>query len=192
VYAKRPFAGPERLLGYLARYTHRIAISNGRLISFDDDQVRFGYRDRRRGDKARAMTLSRDEFLRRFLLHVLPSGFMRIRHFGLFANRTRARKLALARAALGQPPPPSCDRSNRPRSSCSESLASISFAARTVEKAGCKLSRSPRLPGESRTTRRGRHRDLRQSQNRSFHSPSMPLGRSPSRSSHPVSRKPRP
>lgn len=105
VYAKQPFAGPQQVLAYLARYTHRIAISNDRLVSDTDGEVRFRYRDRRRGNRARTMTLPRNEFLRRFLLHVLPTGFMRIRHFGLFANRSRAAKLAAARGALQQPPP---------------------------------------------------------------------------------------
>jgi Putative transposase/Transposase zinc-binding domain len=105
VYAKQPFAGPQQVLAYLARYTHRIAISNDRLLSDADGHVRFRYRDRRRGNRERTMTLPRNEFLRRFLLHVLPSGFMRIRHFGLFANRARAAKLAAARAALQQPAP---------------------------------------------------------------------------------------
>jgi hypothetical protein len=105
VYAKQPFAGPQQVLAYLARYTHRIAISNDRLLSNVDGNVRFRYRDRRRGNRERTMTLPRDEFLRRFLLHVLPSGFMRIRHFGLFANRARSAKLAAARAALQQPAP---------------------------------------------------------------------------------------
>jgi Putative transposase/Transposase zinc-binding domain len=100
VYAKQPFAGPQQVLAYLARYTHRIALSNDRLLSHADGNVRFRYRDRRRGNRPRTMTLPRDEFLRRFLLHVLPTGFMRIRHFGLFANRTRVAKLAAARAAL--------------------------------------------------------------------------------------------
>jgi hypothetical protein len=105
VYAKQPFAGPQQVLAYLARYTHRIAISNERLLSDADGQVRFRYRDRRRGNRPRTMTLPRDEFLRRFLLHVLPIGFMRIRHFGLFANRARAAKLGAARAALQQSAP---------------------------------------------------------------------------------------
>lgn len=105
VYAKQPFAGPQQVLAYLARYTHRIAISNDRLLSNADGNVRFRYRDRRRGNRPRTMTLPRDEFLRRFLLHVLPTGFMRIRHFGLFANRARTAKLAAARAALQQPVP---------------------------------------------------------------------------------------
>jgi hypothetical protein len=108
VYAKQPFAGPQQVLAYLARYTHRIAISNDRLLSDENGNVRFRYRDRRRGNRERTMTLPREEFLRRFLLHVLPTGFMRIRHFGLFANRTRAAKLVAARAALQQsaPQPP--------------------------------------------------------------------------------------
>jgi hypothetical protein len=105
VYAKQPFAGPQQVLAYLARYTHRIALSNDRLLSDENGNVRFRYRDRRRGNRPRTMTLPREEFLRRFLLHVLPAGFMRIRHFGLFANRTRADKLAAARAALQQPAP---------------------------------------------------------------------------------------
>ncbi len=105
VYAKQPFAGPQQVLAYLARYTHRIAISNERLLSDADGLVHFRYRDRRRGNRPRTMTLPREEFLRRFLLHVLPLGFMRIRHFGLFANRTRAAKLAAARAALQQQAP---------------------------------------------------------------------------------------
>jgi len=105
VYAKQPFAGPQQVLAYLARYTHRIAISNERLLSDADGLVHFRYRDRRRGNRPRTMTLPREEFLRRFLLHVLPLGFMRIRHFGLFANRNRAAKLAAARAALQQPAP---------------------------------------------------------------------------------------
>jgi Putative transposase/Transposase zinc-binding domain len=105
VYAKQPFAGPQQVLAYLARYTHRIAISNDRLLGEEEGLVRFRYRDRRRGNRPRTMTLPREEFLRRFLLHVLPTGFMRIRHFGLFANRTRAAKLAAARRALEQPAP---------------------------------------------------------------------------------------
>lgn len=101
----QPFAGPQQVLAYLARYTHRIAISNDRLLSDADGNVRFRYRDRRRGNRPRTMTVPRDEFFRRFLLHVLSTGFMRIRHFGLFANRSRAAKLTAARIALQQPPP---------------------------------------------------------------------------------------
>ena len=87
VYAKPPFGGAEHVLNYLARYTHRVAISNHRLISFKDDQVSFRWKDYAAGGKQKVMTVSADEFLRRFLIHVLPKGLVRIRHFGLFANR---------------------------------------------------------------------------------------------------------
>jgi predicted Zn-ribbon and HTH transcriptional regulator len=87
VYAKRPFGGPEHVLHYLARYTHRVAISNHRLIAFENDQVTFRWKDYAHGNKKRKMTLAADEFLRRFLLHVLPRGFVRIRFFGFLANR---------------------------------------------------------------------------------------------------------
>ena len=106
VYAKRPFRGPEYVLQYLARYTHRVAISNHRLLAFADDQVTFRWKDYAHGNKKRKMTLSADEFLRRFLLHVLPRGFTRIRHFGLLANRRRSEVLPLCRRLLDAPPPP--------------------------------------------------------------------------------------
>jgi hypothetical protein len=104
VYAKAPFAGPEAVLAYLSRYTHRVAISNSRLLGFDGTGVTFRYKDYRRSGAARqqVMTLANDEFIRRFLLHVLPRGFHRIRHYGLFASATR---LALARELLAVAPP---------------------------------------------------------------------------------------
>lgn len=105
VYSKAPFAGPDKLLTYLGHYTHRVAISNSRLISCDDGQVVFHYRDRAAGDVRKTMTLPADEFLRRFLCHVLPSGFQRIRHYGLFASRTKAELLGRARELLRTPPP---------------------------------------------------------------------------------------
>jgi hypothetical protein len=107
VYAKRPFAGPESVLAYLARYTHRVAISDSRLVSMDDKGVTFRWKDYRQDGAARRklMTLAPGEFIRRFLLHVLPSGFHRIRHYGLFANPVRAANLAKARALLKPPPP---------------------------------------------------------------------------------------
>ncbi len=109
VYAKRPFAGPEAVLAYLARYTHRVAIANSRLVAMDERGVTFkwkDYRDKRNPDKPRhkTMTLAADEFMRRFLLHVLPGGFHRIRHFGLIANNGRKEKLALARELLNVVP----------------------------------------------------------------------------------------
>ncbi|MGY3473511.1 IS91 family transposase [Bradyrhizobium ottawaense] len=108
VYAKRPFGGPEQVLAYLGRYTHRVAIANGRLLTCDEGHVRFRWKDYRVGNKSKVMTLDTEEFLRRFLLHILPKGFRRIRHFGFLANACRAAKLARIRAALEapQPPPP--------------------------------------------------------------------------------------
>ena len=105
VYAKKPFAGPSAVLAYLSRYTHRVAISNSRLIAFDDHGVTFRWKDyRAKGrERRKVMTLASDEFIRRFLIHVLPSGFHRIRHYGLFANGGRAENLARARDLLGVP-----------------------------------------------------------------------------------------
>jgi len=102
VYAKRPFAGPDSVLSYLARYTHRVAIANSRIVAFDGARVRFKWKDYRRQGQARygVMTLNAHEFIRRFLLHVLPDGFHRIRHYGLFANAARAENAAKARALL--------------------------------------------------------------------------------------------
>jgi hypothetical protein len=105
VYAKRPFGGPQQVLRYLARYTHRVAIANQRLISTDDGKVTFRWKDYANGDRHRIMTLDAVEFLRRFLLHVLPKGFMRVRYYGFLANRHRADKLARIRLLLGQQPP---------------------------------------------------------------------------------------
>jgi hypothetical protein len=99
VYAKPPFGGPEHVLKYLARYTHRVAISNGRLLHLEHGQVSFRGRDSRI-----TMTLSATEFIRRFLLHVLPSGFVKIRHFGFLANRNRSARLSLCRQHLNAPP----------------------------------------------------------------------------------------
>ena len=107
VYAKPPFAGPEAVLAYLSRYTHRVAISNSRLIGFDETGVTFRYKDYRRDgvDRQQVMTPSPDEFIRRFLLHVLPKGFHRIRHYGLLAGSTRKAHLERARQLLGVAPP---------------------------------------------------------------------------------------
>jgi len=105
VYAKRPFAGPAQVLSYLARYTHRVAIGNSRLLDLDDEHVSFRWKDYREhgGQKTKVMRLSVAEFMRRFLLHVLPDGFHRIRHYGLFANGHRAAKLTLCRKLLDVP-----------------------------------------------------------------------------------------
>jgi Putative transposase/Transposase zinc-binding domain len=105
VYAKPPFGGPEHVLHYLARYTHRVAISNHRLVTVDDSHVIFRWKDYAHGSKPRTMTLSCEEFLRRFLQHVLPRGFPRIRYFGWLANRKRKELLPRCRVLLNQPPP---------------------------------------------------------------------------------------
>jgi hypothetical protein len=100
VYAKPPFGGPEQVLKYLARYTHRVAISNRRLIQLEDGRVTFRYKDYADEHRAKTMTLSAEEFLRRFVQHVLPRGFVKIRHYGLLANRQRQAKLDLCRRLL--------------------------------------------------------------------------------------------
>ncbi len=106
VYAKRPFRRTSRLVRYLARYTHRVAISNHRLLSMENGQVTFSYKDYADGNKAKTMRLTATEFLRRFMMHVLPSGFIRIRHYGFLANRCRKEQLELCRSLLGVPPRP--------------------------------------------------------------------------------------
>jgi hypothetical protein len=109
VYAKRPFGGPEAVLAYLSRYTHRVAISNSRLIALDHNGVTFKWKDYRANgrDRAKVMTLASDEFIRRFLIHVLPHGFHRIRHYGLLASAGRAENIARARQLLHVPKPQS-------------------------------------------------------------------------------------
>jgi hypothetical protein len=140
VYAKPPFGGPEQVLKYLARYTHRIALSNRRLVSIDDRNVTFNWKDYAHGNRPRTMTLEGREFLRRFLLHAVPRGFMRIRHFGLFANRTRGRNLETCRRLLSSPSPADLDLGSIPLATAS--LADTSGHAR------CPLcGRGRMLPG---------------------------------------------
>jgi Putative transposase len=100
VYAKPPFGGPEQVLAYLGRYTHSVAIANSRLLSLADGKVRFTWKDYRAHGKTKVMTLNADEFIRRFLLHALPEGFHRIRHYGFLANGSRGDSLALCRRLL--------------------------------------------------------------------------------------------
>jgi hypothetical protein len=100
VYAKQPFAGPEQVLEYLGRYTHRVAISNNRIQSIDNGKVTFTYKDRKENNKVKQMTLSAQEFIRRFLLHVLPKGFMKIRYFGFLANRNKKTAIPLIRKLI--------------------------------------------------------------------------------------------
>jgi hypothetical protein len=109
VYAKRPFAGPAQVLDYVGRYTHRVAISNSRLVSMDNGKVRFRWKDYRDGDRQKTMTLEAGEFIRRFLIHVLPDGFHRIRYYGFLGNCHRARKLAQCRKLLAMAPAASAD-----------------------------------------------------------------------------------
>jgi hypothetical protein len=104
VYAKRPFAGPEQVLDYVGRYTHRVAISNNRLLDIAEGKVTFRYKDYRHDSQQKTMTLQAEEFIRRFLLHVLPEGFQRIRYYGFLANRYREQKLTRCRELLGMPP----------------------------------------------------------------------------------------
>jgi Putative transposase len=101
VYTKSHFARPEHVLKYLARYTHRVAISNARLLDFNNGMVRFRYKDYAHGNRKRVMTLTALEFVRRLLLHVLPTGFVRIRHYGILSNRHRHQKLEICRRLLG-------------------------------------------------------------------------------------------
>jgi hypothetical protein len=144
VYAKRPFAGPDQVLLYLSRYTHRIAIANSRLISMAEGRVSFHWRDYAHGNQTRTMTLEADEFLRRFLLHVIPAAFVRIRHFGLLANRHRTQLLHLCRLHLqASPPPPASSRGVHCCQQCHRGvmiLVEVLSPARLVEL----LSGSPR------------------------------------------------
>ena len=114
VYAKPPFGGPEAVLAYLSRYTHRVAISNSRLVSADAETVAFRWKDYRikSGDRQKVMRLATDEFIRRFLFHVLPDGFHRIRHYGLLASAQRKANIAKIRALLGADRP--CQRPETP------------------------------------------------------------------------------
>ena len=127
VYAKRPFAGPAQVLDYVGRYTHRVAISNNRLVSMDDGKVRFRWKDYRDGNRQKIMTLDANEFIRRFLIHVLPDGFHRIRYFGFLGNCHRARKLERCRGTFrdgvaGPPNEPPADYRDRYEALTGQSL----------------------------------------------------------------------
>ena len=152
VYAKPPFAGPEAVLAYLSRYTHRVAISNRRLLAFDEAGVTFRYKDYRRdgGQRPRVMTLATDEFIRRFLLHALPRGFHRIRHYGLLAASTRKVCLVRARELLAVAPPPADEAPlQEPRDTrslcpcCGGQMAVVEIFARWCQ------SRAPPRPSRS-------------------------------------------
>ena len=128
VYAKPPFAGPEQVLEYVGRYTHRVALSNNRLLNIEDGTVRFRWKDYRDHNRQKVMTVSADEFIRRFLLHVLPEGFHRIRYYGFLGNRHRAQKLARCRELLGMPvPEPLHDQSEQDYRDHYEELTGVSL-----------------------------------------------------------------
>jgi len=133
VYAKRPLGGPTQVLDYLGRYTHRVALSNERLVSHTDGLVRFRWKDYADDSRVKIMTLAAEEFIRRFLLHVVPGGFVRIRHFGFLANRTRRAKLARCRALLGP--------SLLPPAAQIESVAAL-----MLRLTGLDIARCPRCP----------------------------------------------
>jgi len=130
VYAKPPFGGPKCVLKYLGRYTHRVAISNQRIVSIDNGVVCFRWKDYAHHNQLKVMSLPAEEFLRRFLLHVVPSGFMRIRHFGLLANRHRASKLARCRMLLEPQPQAHIDTDGGLSTSCDASPSTTTDAAR--------------------------------------------------------------
>jgi len=132
VYAKAPFAGPKQVLDYVGRYTHRVAISNNRILNIDDATVRFRWKDYRHSNRQKVMTLPADEFMRRFLLHVLPAGFHRIRYYGLLGNRHRAQKLARCRELLGMPVPEPLD-----------DAATKDYRDRYEQLTGCSLRQCP-------------------------------------------------
>ena len=134
VYAKRPFAGPQQVLDYVGRYTHRVAISNHRLIDIENDQVSFHWKDYRHGGDVKVMTLSAHEFIRRFLLHVLPDGFQRIRYYGFLGNRYRQEKLDRCRRLLGM------QVASHPPSA---SLPGKDYLERYEDLTGCSLRRCP-------------------------------------------------
>ncbi|MEM7009168.1 MAG: transposase [Thermodesulfobacteriota bacterium] len=101
MYAKRPFGGPRQVIEYLGRYTHKVAISNHRITELTEKKVAFSYKDYQKGGQKRRMSLEKEEFIRRFAMHILPSGFVRIRHYGFLASRYKAQKLQIARKTLG-------------------------------------------------------------------------------------------
>ena len=137
VYAKRPFGGPTQVLEYLGRYTHRVAISNERLVRHADGVVHFRWKDYADGPRVKVMALAAEEFLRRFLLHVVPGGFVRIRHFGFLANRTRRAKLAQCRALLAPP--------LAPAAAASESVAALMLRLTGIDIERCPVCHQGRL-----------------------------------------------
>ena len=156
VYAKAPFAGPEAVLAYLSRYTHGVAIANRRLITFDETGVTFRYKDYRRSgpERQQVTSLATDEFMRRFLLHVLPRGFHRIRHYGLLASAARKANIARARELLAVPPPPIRSKpSSRPITGHPVPAAAAACGSSRPSNAGCSHARRPTPPRQPRHRR---------------------------------------
>ena len=147
VYVKKPFGGPEHVLHYLARYTHRVAISNHRLLGMDNGRVTFRWKDYAHGGKQRKMTLAAEEFIRRFLLHVLPKGFVRIRHYGWMACRCRSQRAALCRALLAEeavPPATMPASASLPRRQCPFCGGAVEVIEMIVPRELSRYRRSPR------------------------------------------------
>jgi Putative transposase len=136
VYSKAPFTGPSKLVDYLGRYTHRVALGNQRLVACEDGQITYRYRDRQDGDRLKTDVLPAEEFLRRFLQHILPDGFQRVRHYGLFANRGKRARLAHCRALLGS-------RASRPPTERPRTAAQW-----LLEELGIDILRCPQCGGE--------------------------------------------
>ena len=144
VYSKPPFAGPRKLVDYLGRYTHRVAISNQRILRCEDGQVRFTYRDRRDGDRLKTAEIPTDKFIGRFLHHVLPARFLRIRHYGFLANRAKRKSLARCRELLGVPPATAAE--HRPRTLADWLRGLLGVDPTSCPRCGDRLHRAPLLP----------------------------------------------
>jgi hypothetical protein len=150
VYAKRPFAGPEQVLDYVGRYTHRVAISNDRLLDIDHGNITFRYKDYRHDGQHKTMTLEAEEFIRRFLLHVLPDGFQRIRYYGFLGNRYREEKLARCRQLLGMPACPPTSEESQDYRDRYEELTGCSLRECPVCHQGCMVTIAILLPSPER------------------------------------------
>ena len=145
VYAKPPFGGPEQVLEYLSQYTHRVAISNNRILAYEDHQVTIRYRDYADGNRIKEMTLDGQEFLRRFLLHVLPERFVRIRYFGFFSNRHRAENIERARVLIGSHEPLQFHERVRPPRLCPACRAAAAASANETRKSEAALRSPPQV-----------------------------------------------
>jgi hypothetical protein len=152
VYAKRPFAGPEQVLDYVGRYTHRVAISNNRLLDIDHGTITFRFKDYRHDGQQKTMTLDAEEFIRRFLLHVLPDGFQRIRYYGFLGNRYREEKLARCRQLLGMPACPPTSEESQDYRDRYEELTGCSLRECPVCHQGCMVTIAILLPSPERQT----------------------------------------